>query len=181
MLDDVDQVHFVEQGAPIQVHPYSVMEYWDGATRLLDFVYATAETSDSGFRGRLTQFFEQYRTANDREGTYLTAADISEPMWEPTFSSPEEMRRDKHAQLRLIQRRIEDVLRGTDVTEALVKRLSLFPDATDLKRLSAKAGIQPQRWWQGGTLADEAARLVEAAYSSGKHQALLHAIQYEDR
>ncbi|WFU40782.1 hypothetical protein QA640_42640 [Bradyrhizobium sp. CB82] len=180
VLDNVENVLDVEDGAPIQAHPFSIMEYWDGPVRLFDFVYATADTRDEGFRADLSRFFEAYRLANDREGNYLTAADIAEPMWDAEFTSPESLRRDQRAQLRLIERRVEDTIRGIDFTEVLVKRLSQAAGLTDLKRISANAGIEWRRWSQGGAIGDEATRLVEYAISSGKQQALLYSLQYED-
>ncbi|MGY4172654.1 hypothetical protein [Bradyrhizobium sp. USDA 4529] len=180
VLDKVENVLDVEDGAPIQAHPFSIMEYWDGPVRLFDFVYATADTTDEGFRGDLSRFFEAYRLANDRAGNYLTAADIAEPMWKAEFGSPESLRREQGAQLRLIERRVEDTIRGVDFTEALIKRLSRAASLTDLKRISANAGIEWRRWSEGGAIGDEATRLVEDAISSGKQQALLYSLQYED-
>lgn len=180
ILDKVENLLDVEDGAPIQAHPFSIMEYWDGPVRLFDFVYATADTRDESFRADLCRFFEAYRVANDRAGNYLTAADIAEPMWKAEFTSPESLRSEQGAQLRLIERRVEDTIRGIDFTEVLIKRLSQAASLTDLKRISANAGIEWRRWSQGGAIGDEATRLVEDAISSGKQQALLYSLQYED-
>jgi hypothetical protein len=180
VLDDVDAIYRVgERKVPIQAHPFSVMEYWDGPTQLHDFVYATADTAQQGFRRELSKFFEAYRTAKDRNGTYLIAADIADPMWNATFANPEEMRREKSAQLRLIEQRVQDAVQGIDIAEALVRKLSGVMNATDLQRLSVQAGIEWRQWWQGGSIGEEAARLVDAAISRGKQQALLHAVQFE--
>lgn len=180
VLDKIENVQDVEYGAPIQAHPFSIMEYWDGPVRLFDFVYATADTTDESFRDDLSRFFEAYRLANDRAGNYLIAADVAEPMWEADFPSPEALRRERGAHLRLIERRVEDTIRGVDFTEVLIKHLSKAASLTDLKRISANAGIEWRRWSEGGAIGDEATRLVEDAMSSGKQQALLYSLQYEN-
>ena len=179
ILDNVEAIGEVEQRAPIQAHPFSVLEYWDGPTQLHDFVYATAYTGEKRFRHEISEFFETYRKARDRDGSYLIAADIEQPMWEAIFASPAEMRKDKDAQLRLIEERVQDVVKGVDVVEALVRKLSGVMDETDLKRLSVKAGIEWRRWSRGGSIGEQAARLVDAAIRSSKQQALLYAIQFE--
>jgi hypothetical protein len=155
------------------------MEYWDGDMQLHDFVYATADSTDPGFRGYLTEFFEGYRKDKDRHGTYLTAADIAEPMWDAMFADPADMRVRKAAQLRLIERRLADAAKDQDVVAALLRRLSAVARTDDLKRLSEKAGIPWRRWSQGGSIAEEAGRLVGAAVEDEKEQALLYAVQFE--
>jgi hypothetical protein len=91
----------------------------------------------------------------------------------------QDQRKDKDAQLRLIEERVEDVVKGVDVAEALIRKLSRVMDATDFERLSVKAGIEWRRWSRGGSIGDEAARLVDAAIHSSKQQALLYAAQFE--
>ena len=79
-MTDVAAVNVREQGAPVQAHPFSIMEYWDGDTQLHDFVFATADTSEPSFRRDLSKFFERYRNDKGREGTYLIASDIADPL-----------------------------------------------------------------------------------------------------
>src|SRR3954452_21115660 len=66
VLEKGDAIHSIAQRAPVQIHPFSIMEYCDGDMQLHDFVYATAESTDPGFRGYLTEFFEGYRQDKDR-------------------------------------------------------------------------------------------------------------------
>jgi hypothetical protein len=110
-------------------------------------------------------------------GTYFISADMPRPMWDATFSSPEEMRRHKAAELRLIERRIADTANGDDTVEALIRKLSQVPTIDQLKFLSSKADIAPNRWSPGGSVGAAAARLVDAAVQMKKQQALLHAVQ----
>lgn len=179
VIDKVDEIRNTGRRAPVQVHPFSIMEYWDGDTQLHDFVYATADSTDHGFRGDLTEFFEVYRKEKDRHGIYLTAADIAEPMWDATFTDPAEMRVRKAAQLRLIERRLADAAKDQDVVAALLRRLSAVGSTTDLRRLSEKSGIPWRRWSQPGLITEEAQRLVDAAIEDKKEQALLYALQLE--
>ncbi|CAA2105435.1 hypothetical protein MBUL_03191 [Methylobacterium bullatum] len=179
VLDKVDDVDGVEQGAPVQIHPFSIMEYWQDNVQLHDFVYATADSADSDFRCGISRFFEDYRHDRGREGSYLTSADIANPMWDALFANPEDMRFRKAAQLRLIERRVAEAARGEDVVDALLRMLSNVQEATVLKRLSEKSGIPWRRWSQGGSIAEEAGRLVDRAIETERQQALLYAAQFE--
>jgi hypothetical protein len=179
VIDKVDEILNSGRRAPVQVHPFSIMEYWDGDIQLHDFVYANADSTDRDFRGNLTEFFDVYSKEKDRHGIYLTAADIAEPMWEAMFSDPADMRVRKAAQLRLIERRVAEAAKGQDVVAALLRRLSAVGSTSDLKRLSEKSGIPWRRWSQSGLIAEEAQRLVDAAIGEEKELALLYAVQLE--
>jgi hypothetical protein len=179
ILDDVAATKVMEQNAPVQVHPFSVMEYWEGPAQLHDFVYITVDTGDPDLRRTTADFFEEYRTKNGRDGHYLLAADISDPLWEATFTSPAEMRLNKAVELRLIEARVAERARGEDVTEALIRNLGRFAGTDDLKRLSQDADIPWRRWSKGGRIADEAARLVAEAVELGKQQKLLQFVMLE--
>jgi hypothetical protein len=161
------------------IHPFSIMEYWDGTARLDDFVYATADTSDRFFRRTIEAFFETYRKDKQRDGVYLLASDVSDPLWEAVFASPREMRLGGPEQLRIIEARVREAATGTQVVETLIRRLSQLDHQVDLKRLSFNVGLDSHRWSRGGRLADEVARLVAAAIESGKQDALLHAATLE--
>ena len=180
VLDVPNQIEPFNERAPVMVHPFSVMEYWDGSTLLHDFVFATADTRDRGFRLDLERFFEEYRKANGRDGSYLLAADVAEPMWDAVFASPAEMRASRTPQLRLIERRAEEAMNGQSFIEALLRNLSSVGEHADLARLSTRAGIPPQRWKAAGiSLAEQAARLVDVAVESKRQQALLQAVVEE--
>ena len=178
-MDEVDSIHYVDYGTPILIHPFSVMEYWSGPAQLHDFVYATADTSNISYRREVSMFFEEYKTLHGRDGTYLLSADMPEPMWEATFSDPEEMRVRKDVQLRLIKQRVDETVNGEDVAEALIKKLSALDGVDDLRRLSADAEVDWRRWSEGGLLAAEAARLVDSAIRLGKQHSLLQIVLME--
>ncbi len=177
--DDVS----VQKGlkAPVEVHPFAIMEYTSQklGTQLHDFVYATSQTRQKDFHKNLGTFFEKYRTAQSRDGIYLTGADLVDPMWPATFASPEDMRRGEAAALNVIESRIDDEMQGQDTIEALLELLS-SKDRNDLIRLSTGVELPPNRWSEGGSVGDEAIRLVDGAQRAGKIAALLYAVQGEE-
>jgi hypothetical protein len=179
LLTKVDHISVNDTEAPILIHPFTVMEYWTDTAQLHDFVYATADTSNAGFRRELSTFFEAYRTAHGRDGSYLVAADISCPMWDAVFANPEDMRMRKASQLRLLEARIRATANGDDVVDALVRKLSQVDGVDVLVRLSTDAGIEPRRWLAGGLIAEEAARLVDAAIRADKQLTLLQLVLLE--
>lgn len=179
IVDNERSIQRRSDKAPILAHPFSVMEYSNGDALLHDFVYAGADTANKDFRRKLSGFFEEYRTAEEREGEYLMAADIPTPMWKATFDDPAEMRQHKAAQLRVIEARVLEAASGEDIVEALIRKLSNVTSPGDLRRLSEAAGIKWRSWSEGGRLVDEAERLVDAAIESKKQQALLQVVQME--
>lgn len=181
VLDKPSDVTVLARQAPVEFHPFTIMEYWNGSTQWLDYVYATAYTNDRGYRSTLERFFEGYRRQHDRNGTYLLGSDSYEPMWEASFNSPEEMRRAKAAQLRLIDARVKEALNNEDVIEELAEALVRLPGLTntDLQRISLDADIDPRRWSAGGTLAEEISRLVDEAVRGEKQHALIQVVSME--
>lgn len=179
ILDKVGEINVMEQNAPIQVHPYSVMEYWDGSARLHDFVYITVDTGDPDLRRKTTEFFADYRGRNDRDGRYLLSADIADPLWEATFTSPAEIRLNRQAEMAVIEARVNEAVRGEGVIEALIRALAQLSDIADLKRVSGDAEIPVARWFEVGPVAVNAARLVAEAVRTGRQQALLQVAMAE--
>jgi len=181
ILDTVADIHVMEQNTPVQVHPFSVMEYWDRTARLHDFVYITVDTGDPQLRRKTAEFFADYSKRNDREGRYLLSADIADPLWEATFANPAEIRLNRQAEMEVIEARVNEAVRGEDVVDALIRALARLSDIADLKRLSSDAGIEWQQWSKGGLLADEAGRLVAKALEKDKQHALLQVAMLELR
>jgi hypothetical protein len=163
---------------PVLAHPFALMEYWDGVTLMHDFVFAAVETTDPGFRSEATKFFEGVRTRKGRQGTYLTSADVSDPMWDASFESPADMR-DRAVALRVVEARIAETMKGSDVIDALLRRLSLM-DVENVRRMGTFAGIPLQRWSKAGLPGEEALRLVDAAVLADRIPALLYEIKIED-
>ena len=168
VLDKPDALTVPDDKTSVLIHPFTIMEYWEHDKQLLDFVYAATDASDPEYRGELEQFFEGYRQSNDRNGSYLVAADIAQPMWDAEFTSPAQMRGEKAPQLNLIERRVQDNFKGESVIDPLLAQLTSAPDSGNLIQVSDLAGIPHSQWSRSGTQADEASHLVAAAVHANK-------------
>jgi len=173
VLDNVDALQVTEQSASILIHPFTVMEYWENDVQLLDFVYAATDSIDAGYRGDLEQFFDRYKDLNGREGNYLIAADIAQPMWDAKFTSPADMR--NQTELNIIEQRVQDNLKGESVIAPLLAQLNSASDKELFKKISDLAGLRHQQWFKNGAQADEASNLVGAAVESTKVAELVQA------
>jgi hypothetical protein len=181
VLDRAVKVRVSDQKAPLQIAPFSIMEYSSGSIQLLDFVYVTAYTNERNYRRQVSNFFEKYRGDMGRQGRYLLGCDVAEPLWEAWFNSPEELRRARPSELRLINARINDAVSGKEVLHALMDAIAGLPDVRpdDLRRFAVDAGINYQLMAGQGTLADESNRLVDAAVQSDRLAALLQIVLRE--
>lgn len=173
-----DGVFDLCSGAPVQVHPFTVMEYTDGNVALLDFVFACADSTSRGFRKRIERFFGHYCTERGRNGSYLVAADVSDPLWDSVFQSPAEMRGAKAAELALIEHRVREALAGKDQIETVLRDLARR-ETDDLRRLSEAILISPAHWQTQGTVTEEAQKLLDKAIEADKLPELIQAIQMD--
>jgi hypothetical protein len=158
-IDDPRSVRATAETVATEVHPFSIMEYASDNVELFDFVYATAVTGERPFRQDIERFFDHYRQAEGRNGRYLIAADIAEPMWDSEFTSPAELRRSG-AHYDILLRRINDSINGSTSTDDLL-RILCKTDVDLLKRFSADIGIPHSLWFHGGSLAGESANLLD--------------------
>lgn len=172
------EVHAYGRRVAVEVHPFAVMEYETNEALLHDFVFATAQTCDATMRSAISTFFEQYRKAQGRQGRYLTAGDVAEPMWEATFPSPEDLRKAEPVALRLIEARLNDVMCGEEAVEAAIRQLSQF-QPSDLRKFAVAAELNASRIDLEGPSARLALRIVEAALERGRLPGLLRIIQEE--
>ena len=151
---------------PVQFHPVSVMEYEAGSNKLFDFVYATADSGNRNWRRETELFFEKYRSERGRNGTYLTAADIGDPLWDAQYLSPLELRRNSQSgkpHLELLEARVRDRLLDQSCIEQSLKELGqVFDDPRELQTLSDEIGVPRTLWSANGSLADAAASFVAA-------------------
>jgi hypothetical protein len=159
--------------AATEIHPFSIMEYASGDVELFDFVFYTAITAVKNYRRDTEKFFDDYKNEKDRQGRYLIAADVAEPMWDSDFTSPNELKRNANYQLLL--RRIEDSMAGNDTMEHL-HRVLCKTDRDLLKRFGADIGIPQALWFRDGSLSDESANQL-ARVTSDKVPLLIDAIE----
>ncbi len=160
-----------------EIHPFSIMEYASDDVELFDFVFATAFTADRHFRKDIERFFDLYRRAEGRNGRYLIAADVAQPLWDSDFTSPDHLRSadpNSVSHLRLLQRRIEESMGGEETTEHLLRVLAKT-DVGLMRRFSADIGISPSQWSNAGSLAKVSANFLSCV-TTEKLPALIDAI-----
>jgi len=179
VIRDPDGVKVLDMVAPTLIHPFSVMEYREGAKELFDYVFATADTGEA-FHGRLEAFFADYAQAKDRHGRYLLAGDMVHPIWKADFNTPAELRRIDPAagsQLALLEARVRQHMMGEDTIERVLEALAKTSRASaDLQRISVDCGMEPVFWLKGGTLAEQASQLVEEALRHARLEQLIETI-----
>lgn len=188
VMDQPDDIRVFEADnrVPTVIHPFTIMEYYQGGLELFDYVYAAADTGEAGHRDRLERFFDAYKDRHDRFGRYLLAGDAVNPLWDAQFEGPEDLRRadpSAGSQLSLLEARVRERHLGEELTENLLEALSAICDtADDVRRLSDEAGIPPAVWFAGGTVAEVSSQLVSAALERDRLAALVEvmAAQYPE-
>jgi hypothetical protein len=175
-IDGCDDVEIGERGVPVQVHPYSVMEYRKGPALFHDFVYYTADTRLPTFREEVAEFFDNYKEEEGRLGRYLLAADTIEGLWDASYNSPRELRNAKEVKPmeRGMELRLLEARKGLQLILDLINRL-VATDRQCLEQLASTLRISRNSWcylaypWI-------ATRFVIAAALHGKLDALRAAI-----
>jgi hypothetical protein len=174
VLDDPDaiQIDEFQFSNPVQIHPFTVMEYYTGSKELFDYVYATADTGDPNYRSYLETFFGQYRNELNRYGRYLLAGDMVNSLWDAEYDSPEALRRSDPSavpQLNLLEARVRESLQGKDTIADLLEVMGrTCADGEDVKTLSKEVGIPPTIWFRGGTVAEICSQFLDAILHRNK-------------
>lgn len=180
VISDPDQVEVHDAIAPMVIHPFTVMEYYAGARKLFDFVYAQADTACPGYRLSLAAFFDAYKDMNERYGRYLLGGDTIQPLWEAEFSSPADLRRADPAadsKLELLEARVQERMLGHDVVDTLLEALGeVLHTPDEVRVLSAEIGIPPGVWYSGGSVVETINQFVNAARLRSKLTALIEAV-----
>jgi hypothetical protein len=161
LLTDPGTLKVEGQDEAVQIHPCTIMSYTNGAAELFDFVFATGYTGDRAYRNKLEEFFDSYKQREGRQGRYLIAGDIDEPLWTADYTRPEDLNRAEPAassHLKLLERRVRARLDGDDTETRVLQALCTAPDLDYLRRISAHVGIDPATWVTGGTIASAAAQ-----------------------
>lgn len=187
VLRDPEDVQVLEhdRGSPTEFHPYTVMEYEQGDTKLWDFVYATVDTRTERHRDRVSNFFARYKDRHGRRGTYLLAADVSDPMWDAVYTDPAALRQTSHGrtQLDLLKERVyRHSFRGQSVEEIMQTLAGSYSQAS-FQRLATYIDIPWGQIRADASPAELAAELVQeclARRDEGKVEELLDAIGREN-
>lgn len=122
-IDSVNDIEIVDEHIPIEVHPFSIMEYETRNSLLYDYVFVTAYSSDPSFRHQASDFFERYRIDKNRNGRYLIPADSLNPLFDSIYPDPKALRSD-HNGLRLIKHRINELLSGKPTLDELMNQFA---------------------------------------------------------
>jgi len=177
VLDNPDAIQVVKEVSATQIHPFTVMEYRFGAKELYDFVYATADTKSSSYRGELEEFFARYKGEQGRYGHYLLAGDVAMPLWDSDYNSPEDLRRadpSADSQLKLLEARVRQRMLGEDSIERLLEALgSTSTSNEDVRRISKDIGIEPTIWFRGGSLAEVCSQFMDEVLRQNKLEELV--------
>lgn len=163
-IDSAAEIRSKHTLAAAHIHPFALMEYHDGNAEFFAFVFATAIAAEETHRRELERFFARYCCDQGRDGRYLTSADISEPLWNADYLSPEDLLRSDPvagSQLRLLERRVREAHLGGRTLDLILEALGSLPNDGHLARLSTKIGIPPSRWRGAGTVAGASARFLD--------------------
>jgi len=170
-------IEVVYRDTPVEFHPFTVMEYSIGSSKLFDFVYATADSHVKNYRYKLENFFDEYKNRNARFGKYLLSADINEPMWEAEYDSPATLRRTNpagRAQLELLEARIRGDIFNKKSIEIILQEITSFVDVDSLVRISTQLNIPQSHWYSPGLpLADLAAIFLDISCKRDKVEEFL--------
>lgn len=128
VIDNPDNIRIRKSSEPVEIHPCSIMEYSLGNATLYDYIFCTVDTNVQNYRFRIEDFFERYRKENGRDGRYLIAADMNNPLFESHFNSPADLLRNDpggKAQIELINERIRNVFLYKDETiSSIIEKVS---------------------------------------------------------
>lgn len=146
-IRSIDQVKVTRSSSRTYlIHPFSVMEYTSNDATFYDYVYATAQMRMGNCdRNSLGNFFESYRTAKGRNGNYLLAADIQDPFFDSTYTTPEDLRRYEtsgKSHLNILERKIRnEYFKGKLLEEIMLALASVYQDEDSIYRIAAFAGV----------------------------------------
>lgn len=148
VVDHPDQLIKHGVNAPIVFQPFSIMEYDEGHARLFDYTYFSIDSYEPGYRDLLRYFFEKYRTENGRNGRYLIAADMNEPLFDAAYNNPAELLRNEvggKAQLALLAERIRGAfLYKQESLESIIQKISAWYTGTnEVQALAISIDISP--------------------------------------
>lgn len=184
LLSDAKNVIVTSDKNPVLFHPCTVMEYKapNGFGLLYDYVFVSATTEQQSFKNAIQDFFEMYRTAQNRNGKYIFEADMTDKLWDARFKSPQDMlEKDDYSnsQLDILLSRVRgDTFKNGVTTEAMNKIiLTNFGNNTEgLKLVASDIGIEEWEWYRNEPVAKLSIRLLDLCMETNKVDALLDSI-----
>lgn len=119
LIDDPGNITVSKREKHIEYHPFSVMEYQRDNALFFDYVFVTSVSSKRDNRKRLEKFFDNYRKKDGRNGKYLFACDMANPLFESKYNTPTEMRGDyESSQMEILEQRVrKEYFKNTTIDE----------------------------------------------------------------
>ena len=149
-------------------------------------MFLSATTEQLSFRTAIQDFFETYRTSQNRNGRYIFSADMTQPLWKARFSSPQEMlEKDDFAesQLDVLSSRVRgDTFKDNITIDAINKTIlkQYGGNADGLKLITGNIGIEDWEWYRNEPVAKLSIRILDLCLEKNKVDALLDAILAEN-
>ena len=162
--------------------PYSIMEYNIGDATFYDYVYASTGEPYENAIDKLKDFFGSYRRDKGRNGRYLLAADIYEPLFDADYISPADLRRNElsgRSHLEILEEKIKKrYFKGMLLDEVIVNINKFYDDEDSIRRLAAYVDI-PGNSIGGRTVSDKVSELVNQCIKANKLEILIDKIAIE--
>jgi hypothetical protein len=127
LINDPNNIKIVERDRSIECHPFSIMEYQKGNALLFDYVFVTSVMAKRDNRKRLEVFFENYKKKENRNGKYLFACDITNPLFKSKYNAPFEMKDDyENNQMDILEERIRKEYFKDHAIDEIVQLIPTF-------------------------------------------------------
>jgi len=169
--------------APTLFHPFSIMQYEKNGGVFYDYVYVTVDSTEEGYRDKIRAFFGEYEYYENRNGRYLIEPFVNNPLLNNViYQSPKELRASSptaNAHLELLVNRIRNESFDDQTLDLLKISIDNHSTIDQLKRLSDKIGINPNRWFRNGVIVDESAALLDYCLQRNKIEELIDALSIE--
>jgi hypothetical protein len=145
LINKPEQVEKHNRVGYVEFHPCSIMEYESGNKILFDYVFVCADVGEPNYRKQLVEWLEYYRTKDGRNGKYLIAPDIANPLFDAQFNSPAEMRQSLQSSgvNNILDRIRQELFNGLTLENILEVLGRHYSREEDLLGLAGRAGISP--------------------------------------
>jgi hypothetical protein len=183
VLDEPDQIEVDDVEHPVEVQPFTILEYDKGNGVLYDFVYYSIDTAFPNYRKEIEKFFAEYCKSNKHYGHYLIAADTTDPLFEAEYNTPEELLRNEigaKANLDLLTARIRNAfLYKNETIDSIIDKVSKYYNIENsVYSLAIKVNI-PTNKINSGPPVKMISQLINICKESGKLEELVDQVQHD--
>lgn len=174
VIDKPNLIRKVRTGFPVEIHPFTIMEYQQGnsAGLLYDYAFMAIDNKVPKYKTEIETFFNSYKNEFGRAGKYLLAADSVEHLFDAEYQSPSEllaMNGEGKSQLNLLRRRIlGDYKYKTYTISKLLKELpGIYKNTNAVGAFATRLGVQTSLL-TGHSAAAMSASLIDYCDQRGK-------------